>query len=97
MNYVIYYRVSTKEQEYERQEHIVKGFLKPTDVTLGIYAEKVSGSKGRKRPELQKALAHARQSGATLVVAELTRLSRKVVEGIQLLEGNVPILDASSP
>lgn len=84
--YVTYYRVSTKEQGrsglgLEAQERDVSLFLDgfsevPWEI-IGTFTDIQSGSEDD-RPELAKALARVRKMGATLLVAKLDRLSRKV-------------------
>lgn len=84
--YVSYYRVSTKEQGrsglgLEAQERDVGLFLEtfsevPWEV-IGTFTDIESG-KDDDRPELARALALVRKTGATLLVAKLDRLSRKM-------------------
>jgi DNA invertase Pin-like site-specific DNA recombinase len=79
--YVIYYRVSTKKQGrsglgLEAQQVAVKALV-GDGVVLGSYTEIETG-KTADRPELQKAIAHARMAGAILIVAKLDRLARNV-------------------
>lgn len=84
--YVTYYRVSTKEQGrsglgLEAQERDVSLFLEgfsevPWEV-IGTFTDVESG-KDDDRPELAKALALVRKTGATLLVSKLDRLSRDV-------------------
>lgn len=84
--YVIYTRVSTKEQGrsglgLEAQERDITLFLnkfseEPWEV-IGRYQDIQSGANDA-RPELTAALAHAKREGAELLVAKLDRLSRDV-------------------
>ncbi|TNC61991.1 recombinase family protein [Rubellimicrobium roseum] len=84
--YVTYYRVSTKEQGrsglgLEAQERDVTLFLEgfsevPWEI-IETFTDIQSGSEDD-RPELAKALALVKRTGATLLVAKLDRLSRKV-------------------
>ncbi len=83
MNIVAYYRVSTKRQGQsglglEGQRAAVAVHVKQVGATmLSEYTEIESGRRAD-RPELAKALAHAKRSKATLVVAKLDRLARNV-------------------
>lgn len=84
--YVIYTRVSTEDQGksglgLEAQERDIAIFLAnfsdvPYEV-VGRFRDVQSG-KADDRPELAKALAMVRETGAELLVAKLDRLSRKV-------------------
>ena len=84
--YVTYRRVSTEDQGRSglglaAQDRDLRLFLEgyseePWEV-LGEYTDVLSGADSG-RPELNKALDHARRTGAELLVAKLDRLSRKV-------------------
>ena len=77
--YVAYYRVSTDKQGQsglglQAQRDAVSAFLNGGNWQLsGEYTEVESG-KVDSRPELAKALAACRLTGATLVVAKLDRI-----------------------
>lgn len=77
--YIGYARVSTQDQVLDRQLDALKqaGCQK-------IYKEKVTGKK-KERPELQKMIEFARP-GDTIVVADLTRLSRTTKDLFALVE-----------
>ncbi len=64
---------------------------------LKTYTEVESGKRSDNRPELQKALAHAKRSGAVLAVGVLDRLSRNSYFINKLLETRVPFVDCQSP
>lgn len=84
--YVVYTRCSTAEQKQsglglEAQRRDIDIFLNnysevPWEI-IGEFCDQGSGADNG-RPELQKALAMARKSGAELLVAKLDRLSRKM-------------------
>lgn len=106
MKFVIYTRVSTKGQGesglgLEAQERDIALFLSnyaeiPFEI-VGRFCDVKSGAKA-KRPELAKALDMARQTGATLLVAKLDRLSRSVAFIATLLEDKrVELRVASMP
>lgn len=73
-----YMRVSTIEQNLDRQE---KALLDAE--CEKIYSEKVSGTK-RERPQLNLMLEHLR-TGDTIVIMDLTRLSRSTKDLIDLV------------
>lgn len=80
---IVYFRVSTDKQEksglgLDAQKTAVKAYAARTGASvLARYTETESG-KNNDRPQLAKALAHARRSRATLVVAKLDRLARNL-------------------
>jgi len=96
MKFIVYYRVSTQRQGQsglglEAQKHACAHY----DI-VAEYTEIESGKKSN-RPELAKALAHAKKIGATLLIAKLDRLSRNVHFITGLLEAGVPITCADMP
>ena len=62
----------------EAQRAAVEAYARQTGATLSWLYTEVESGKLADRPELAKALAHARRSKATLVVAKLDRLARNV-------------------
>ena len=82
MKYVPYYRVSTASQGksglgLSAQREIVTRFVKPHDELLPEFVEIESGKRAD-RPQLERAIAAAKQQGARLLIAKLDRLSRNV-------------------
>jgi DNA invertase Pin-like site-specific DNA recombinase len=82
-NLIAYYRVSTEQQGrsglgLEAQESAVQSFARQTGGRIVASYTEVESGKRADRPELAKALAHAKRSKATLTVAKLDRLSRNV-------------------
>lgn len=76
-----YARVSTEEQNLDRQVDQLKEFGVSTE---NIYTEKITGTK-RDRPVLQKLLEFARKED-TIVISDLTRISRSTKDLISLVE-----------
>ncbi|ODT15845.1 MAG: resolvase [Kaistia sp. SCN 65-12] len=81
--YVAYYRVSTAKQGksglgLEAQEAAVTAFISAQGTEAKLLAAHTEVESGKKddRPELAKAMEHARLTGATLLIAKLDRLSR---------------------
>ena len=93
MEYVLYLRASTQRQGLsglglEGQRLIAHRFLQPGDRILSEYIEVESGRKNN-RPEMAKAIVETRTAGATLLVAEMSRLARSVYFTSKLMEEKV--------
>ena len=94
---IAYYRVSTAKQGksglgLEGQQAAVSAFVAQRHCeVLAVYQEIESG-KNSERPELAKAVAHAKRSKATLVVAKLDRLARNVAFLSRLMESGVDFI-----
>lgn len=61
------------------------------------YREVETGNNKRTRPELAKAISHARLHNATLVVAKLDRLARNVRFTSGLMESNIDFICCDNP
>jgi len=99
---VAYYRVSTQAQGVsglgiEGQQAAVAGYCKSVGAKLQASYTEVESGRSSERPELAKAIAHARRSGGTLVVAKLDRLSRNVAFLSALMESKIPFLACDTP
>ncbi len=100
--YVPYVRVSTQKQGrsglgLEAQEEAIRAFLKPEDVLLSPTYVEVESGRRSDRPELAKALAHAKLTGATLLVAKLDRLSRDTKFLLTLIDSGVEVAFGDLP
>ena len=99
---IAYYRVSTRKQQQsglglEGQRAAVTEYTERQDAALlAEYLETESGKRAD-RPELAKAIAHARRARAVLVVAKLDRLARNVAFTSTLLESGVEFLACDNP
>lgn len=101
---VSYLRVSTDKQGIrglgiEAQRNTVLDYVRragPHAKLLGEYCEVESGRRSD-RPELLKAINHARNAGATLVIAKLDRLSRDVHFLTGLEKGGVEFVACDLP
>ena len=104
-NYVGYYRVSTEKQGksglgLEAQQTAVEAFIasKGADAKLvATFTEVESGKRSDNRPELTKAMEHARLTGATLLIAKLDRLSRDAHFLLGLQKAGVRFVAADMP
>ncbi|MCH7725341.1 MAG: recombinase family protein [Planctomycetes bacterium] len=101
-NLITYYRVSTKRQErsglgLEAQQAAVADFARQADANvLAAYTETETGKRSD-RPELAKAIAHAKRASATLVVAKLDRLARNVAFTSALMESGIDFVACDNP
>lgn len=99
---VAYYRVSTAKQGASglgleaQREAVLRHAREAGARVVGEFTEVESGRKSD-RPELAKALAHARLAGATLCIAKLDRLSRNVAFLANLMEGGTPFVCCDNP
>ena len=102
MRVVAYYRVSTAAQGrsglgLEAQRAGVALFCRGRGCdVLGEYVEIESGSRND-RPELVRALHHAKVTGATLVVAKMDRLSRNAAFLLTLRDSGAKLVAADQP
>ena len=102
MKLVPYFRVSTVKQArsglgLEGQDATVQLFAEAHGATvLKSYIEVKTGKRSD-RPELAKAVAHARRSKATLVIAKLDRLARNVHFLSGLMEAGVKFVACDQP
>jgi len=79
----------------DAQRASVRAYLKDGKL-LAEYVEIESG-KRNDRPELAKALAHARREGATLIIAKLDRLARSVAFIFALRDSGVKFIACDMP
>ena len=99
---VAYYRVSTKKQGesglgLEGQQAAVKQHAKANGCKIVAEYTEVESGKLATRPELAKALAHAKSAKAILIVAKLDRLSRNVAFLSALMESGVEFVACDNP
>lgn len=106
IRYVVYYRVSDVKQGrsglgLEAQQGMFAHLLVSRPGTkIAEYTEVETGKRLKKclsRPQLQRAIAHAREAGATLVIAKLDRLARNVAFISALMESQLPIICCDMP
>jgi DNA invertase Pin-like site-specific DNA recombinase len=90
--FIAYYRVSTEAQGrsglgLEAQREAVTTYLNGGRWTLAAEYVEVESGKREDRPQLVRALAQCRLTGATLVVAKLDRLARNAHFLLTVLKG----------
>lgn len=102
MKIIAYYRVSTAKQGksglgLEGQRAALETFASQQGATVVAEYQEIESGKRSDRPQLAKAVAHAKRSKATLVVAKLDRLSRNVAFLSALLESGVDFVAVDNP
>ncbi len=100
--WVAYYRVSTAKQGasglgLEAQREAVAGYLNGGNWQLAAEFVEVESGRRSERPELAKALAACRRTGATLIIAKLDRLARNVAFVSNLMEAGVEFTAVDFP
>lgn len=101
--FIAYYRVSTAKQGHsglglEAQHFAVVQYLNGGQWSLTAeFTEVESGKHTANRPELARAMAECRMTGATLVIAKLDRLSRDAAFLIGLEQAGVSFVCADMP
>ncbi len=97
-----YIRVSTQKQGesglgLDAQETALQGYAKAYNGAIAKTYREVETGKRSDRPELAKALAHAKRLGAVLVIAKLDRLARNVHFVSGLMESGVDFVACDNP
>lgn len=93
MNYVAYYRVSTKKQGasglgLDAQKTAVHRYIAP-ELIGDEFIEVETGTNKKNRPVLMEALALCKKNDATLLIAKLDRLARNVSFVSSLMDSKV--------
>jgi DNA invertase Pin-like site-specific DNA recombinase len=99
MQYISYIRTSTKTQHngLDAQRNAIERYIDMSGgEVIKEYMEQESGSKDN-RTELSKALAQCKKLKATLLVAKLDRVSRKVSFIATLMESNITLKVCDMP
>lgn len=81
----------------EAQQGMVKDFSDRNDGKIIAEYTEIESGRNSKRPELQKAINHARSARATLVVAKLDRLSRNMSFTAALMDSDVEFVVCDFP
>lgn len=94
--FVAYYRVSTTKQGIsglglDAQKQTVAEFLNGGSWDLIAEFMEIESGRRADRPELEKAIAHCRLMGATLIVANVSRLTRSPDFMARMVEAGVEV------
>lgn len=100
--FIAYARVSTAKQGrsglgLEAQQDAIHSYVRTGDTLLAPTYVEIESGKRSDRPELAKALTHAKLTGATLLVAKLDRLARNVRFLLSVLESGVEVTFCDLP
>jgi DNA invertase Pin-like site-specific DNA recombinase len=101
MNYIAYYRVSTKKQGestlgLKAQQESVRRFLNGKTI-LHEFVEVETGTNKRVRPILSEAIQLCKKHDATLIIAKLDRLARNVAFVSSLMDAHVKFVAVDMP
>lgn len=86
---VILARVSTQQQEYERQISELTEFANKMNIQIAkVFSNKISGAKKNEdRPEIQELIAYVKSNQIDKVlVLEISRLGRNTLEALKVIE-----------
>ena len=103
MNFVAYFRVSTKRQGLsglglEAQKSLVHNYINSTlDGKLMLEYTEIESGKKDNREQLAQALHHCEMTGATLIVSKLDRLSRDLHFLTSVMKSGIPFICADNP
>lgn len=97
-----YLRVSTKKQGdsglgLEGQRSAVEGYARQIGARVGAWYTEVESGKLADRPQLARALSHAKRTKAPLVVAKLDRLARNVEFLAKVMNSGVDFTACDNP
>ncbi|MGE4555568.1 MAG: recombinase family protein [Desulfovibrionaceae bacterium] len=100
--YVSYLRVSTAKQGHDgngihAQRKAIEDYLNGGNWELLVEYVEVESGRKQDRPQLDKALAHCKVTGATLLIAKLDRLSRNAAFLLQLQDAGVKFTAVDNP
>ena len=100
--FVTYLRVSTQAQGHsglgiEAQRTAVLNCIKAEQGELAAEYLEIESGKNDRRPELAKAIQFCKQTGSTLLIARLDRLSRNVRFLFEIKESGIDIKAADTP
>lgn len=97
-----YIRVSTKKQGksglgMEAQRDAVESYALKAGANIASFYFEVESGKRSDRPELAKAISHAKHNGARLVIAKLDRLARNVAFTSAVMAAGVDFVCCDNP
>lgn len=101
MTTIGYIRVSTEQQDLEKQRHLLLEYAHQQHITIDEFIEVEISSRKNQRERRITELLEKLQSGDRLIVAELSRLGRNMLETLNLIntlnEMNVEVIFVRQP
>lgn len=101
MKTIGYIRVSTEQQDLQKQRHLVLEYAHQQKITIDEFIEVEISSRKSQRERRITELIDKLQSGDQLIVAELSRLGRNMFETLNLIntlhQNNVEIIFIRQP
>ncbi len=85
MTTIGYIRVSTEQQDLEKQRHLLLEYAHQQKITIDEFIEVEISSRKNRRERRITELVEKLQSGDKLIVAELSRLGRNMLETLNLI------------
>ena len=84
--YIAYLRVSTEKQSLENQKHKILAYAYSHDIKISKFIEIEVSSRKEQKVRLIEELFEELQDSGTLIVTELSRLGRNMLEILNLIE-----------
>lgn len=99
--YIAYLRVSTDKQSLENQKHKILDYAYSHDIKISKFIEIEVSSRKEQKVRLIEELFEELQDSGTLIVTELSRLGRNMLEILNLIErfnkANIKIIFINQP
>lgn len=101
MTAIGYLRVSTEDQDVEKQRHLLNDFAQKNKILIDEFIKVEISSRKNQRERRIEELQEKLSSGDTLIVAELSRLGRNMLETLNLVtefsESGIKIIFVRQP
>lgn len=96
-----YIRISTDKQDLKKQKHLLLEYSQRAQILINEFVEVEVSSRKTKKERRVEELMQKLESGDTLIVAELSRLGRNMLETLNIInslaENNIKIIFVRQP